>query len=152
MRRRTTGSETEACTRCHKWIAGRVEAFAGGLDPGSSDIIAERYLGLRVRSVRAVLDARPTDLDRALLSYVETRKSMLQVMHRFFAQAGLDLMRQAYDGREDAAILGTLRERLAEDAPALRAKRSLAREMEFLVASPKEFMPCLARAMRRAGT
>jgi hypothetical protein len=86
-----------------------------------------------------------------LLSYVETRKSMLFVMHRFFGNAGLEVIGRAYDSAEDRQILDRLRQRLASDAPLLRENQRRARDMEFLVSSPNEFIPCLARAMRRAG-
>jgi hypothetical protein len=63
--------------------------------------------------------AGDAELDRALLDYVKTRKVMLQVVHRFFDEAGLRLMRQAYDSPEDGAILDALRRRLQGSTSAL---------------------------------
>jgi len=65
-----------------------VEAFLGGPQAGSGDVVLERYLALKERSVRAVSAAQPADLDSALLAYVGTRKTMLMVVHRFFGEAG----------------------------------------------------------------
>jgi Zn-dependent protease with chaperone function len=123
-----------------------VQAFASGKAEETAEILPERYLGLRLRSVRAVETAGPEDLDRVLLDYVKTRKSMLQVLHRFFGREGLDLMRRAYQGSDDAAVVDKLRQRLKARAPTLRADGRVAAEMDFLVSSPEEFLPCLARA------
>jgi hypothetical protein len=123
-----------------------VEAFANGGAAQSSEILPERYLGLRLRSIRAVESAGPADLDRAVLNYVRTRKSMLQVLHRFFGRDGLETMRKAYAGPDDAAVLDRLRRRLEEAAPGLRADGRLAEEIDLLVSSPLEFVPCLACA------
>jgi hypothetical protein len=70
-----------------------VEAFLSGPEAGSGDVVLERYLALKERSVRAVSAAQPADLDSALLAYVGTRKTMLMVVHRFFGEAGLRLIR-----------------------------------------------------------
>jgi Zn-dependent protease with chaperone function len=124
-----------------------VESFAGGGEAGrTSEILPERYLGFRLRSIRAVESAGAGDLDSALRDYVRTRKAMLEVMHRFFGKAGLELMRGAYEGPADAAVLDRLRNRLKAGAPALRDDGRLLEEMNLLVASPRDFLPCLARA------
>jgi len=123
-----------------------VQAFANDEAGKASEILPERYLGLRLRSIRAVESAGPDDLDRALMDYVRTRKSMLQVLHRFFGRDGLELMRRAYEGSDDATVLERLRKRLKEGAPALRSAGPLAEEMDLLVSSPRDFVPCLARA------
>jgi Zn-dependent protease with chaperone function len=132
--------------RVHAPDGRLIEAYARGEAGGSSDIKLERYLGLRLRSVRAVAGAGGADLDRALLDYVKTRKSMLQVVHRFFDEPGLRLMREAYDSPRDIAILDTLRRRLRESAPALAADKRVAAEIELLVSAPEAFIPCIARA------
>ena len=129
-----------------------VEAFINGPVAGSGDVVLERYLALKERSVRAVSAAQPADLDSALLAYVGTRKTMLMVVHRFFGEAGLRLMQDAYDSPADRAVLGRLRERLQESAPALRAQGKLAREMALLSSAPADFVPCLARAAGAALT
>ena len=129
-----------------------VEAFISGPEAGSGDVVLERYLALKERSVRAVSAAPPADLDSALLAYVGTRKTMLMVVHRFFGEAGLRLMQDAYDSPADRAVLAKLRERLQEGAPALRAQGKLAREMALLSSAPADFVPCLARAAGAALT
>ena len=52
-----------------------VEAFIRGPEAGSGDVVLERYLALKERSVRGL-----------------GRKTMLMVIHRFFGEAGLRLM------------------------------------------------------------
>jgi hypothetical protein len=102
--------------------------------------------------VRAVSAAQPADLDSALLAYIGTRKTMLMVVHRFFGEAGLRLMQDAYDSPADLAVLTKLGERLQEGAPALRVQGKLAREMALLSSAPADFVPCLARAKGAALT
>ena len=123
-----------------------VERFSAGRDGGSSEIKLERYLGYKLRSVRAVADAKAADLDGALAGYVEQRKVLLWVVHRFFGERGLALMREAYDSPADRAILDTLRRRLDDRALTLVADGRLAAEIELLVSAPEGFIPCLARA------
>ena len=131
--------------RLHPPDPGLVEAFGAGEDDGSSDIKLERYLGLRLRSARAAAGAGSADLDRALLGYVRDRKALLQVVHRFFGEPGLRLMREAYDSPEDRAVLDALRRRLDDRAPALVGDGRLAAEIELLVSAPGSFIPCVAR-------
>jgi hypothetical protein len=127
-----------------------VEAFVSGPEAGSGDIALERYLALKERSLRAVASAQAADLDATLLAYVGTRKSTLWVVHRFFDDAGLRLMQDAYDSPADRAVLGRLRDRLHEGSVALRADGKLAKEIDLLIAAPQEFVPCLARAEAKA--
>lgn len=123
-----------------------VERFShGGADSGS-DVVPEKYLGLRLRSIDQVVRARDENRDAALLAYAETRKTLLQVMHRFFGESGLRLMQEAYRGAEDRAILTTLRIRLKNPAPLLAADPRRQAELRLLVSAPEDFIPCLARA------
>jgi Zn-dependent protease with chaperone function len=124
--------------------AALIASYARGDDYGSSDVVAERYLSLRLRTIRAVEATRDGERDRALLAYVTTRKSMLQVMHRFFDEAGLRLMQDAYDAPADRAILSALRQRLTDGATPLPADARLMKEIRFLVERPGEFLPCQA--------
>ncbi len=146
-------------TRCfstdHYRVGDRGLQLVGAIDPArverhaaprddSSDITMERYLGLRLRSVRQVERAGEAALDAALLAYASTRKTLLQVTHRFFGAPGLELMREAYRSETDRAVLETLRRRLAEGAPALLADRAKAAELRFLADDPDAFLPCIA--------
>jgi hypothetical protein len=126
-----------------------VEAYSRGRTDGSSEISLERYLGVKLQSTRAAAAAGAAELDGALLDYVKTRKVMLEILHRFFDEPGLRLMREAYASEADRAVVATLQRRLA-DAPPLTGDRRLAAEIEFLVAAPDEFIPCVARTRPKA--
>lgn len=123
-----------------------VEAYASGERNGSSDVVLERYLGWKEQSVRNVASAGSAELDAELLRYVTTRKIVLEVVHRFFAEPGLRLIQEAYDTRDDRAILARLQRRLGERAPALVADGRVAAEIALLVSAPESFIPCVARA------
>ena len=125
---------------------GLVERFSAGRDGGSSEIKLERYLGYKLRSVRAAASAGDAELDGALLGYVKERKVLLWVVHRFFGEPGLRLMQDAYDSPADRAVLDALRRRLDDRAPALVGDGRLAAEIGLLVSAPEGFIPCMARA------
>jgi hypothetical protein len=123
-----------------------VQAFLSGREAGSSEVVLERYLAMKERSVRSVTGTQGADVDEELLAYVRVRKSLLWVVHRFFDDAGLRIMQEAYDSPADGAVLAQLRERLHEGAPALRAEPKLAKEAALLILAPQDFVPCVARA------
>ena len=77
---------------------------------------------------------------------MNTRKTLLEVLHRFFGEPGLRLMLEAYNSPEDRAVLDALRRRLDERAPALVGDGRLAAEIGLLVSDPEGFIPCAARA------
>lgn len=122
-----------------------VQAYGAGHGRDSSEIKPERYLGLKLRTARHVAGAEGEELDRALASYIRERKLFLEIMHRFFGEPGLALMREAYGSPEDLAILDTLRRR-DDRAPALTGDARLAAEIELLLSAPESFAPCVARA------
>ena len=127
-----------------------VQAFSAGPVPGQPEIKLERYLGARAKSVNAVYRAGATggaELDRALLGYVETRKLMLEVTHRFFGEPGLRVMRAAYDTSAEPPILDALRQRLDSRVPAFAGDAQVAGEIRLLVSAPARFIPCVARAL-----
>lgn len=125
-----------------------VDAYVRRKGPDSSGIVPERTMGWREQSVRAVAAANYGDLDAKLAAYVTMRKTVTEVMHRFYGEPGLRLVLDTYDSRDDRAVLDTLRRRLRDRAPALIADGRIAAEMEFLVSAPDSFIPCVARALQ----
>ncbi|GAA0586324.1 hypothetical protein GCM10009416_25910 [Craurococcus roseus] len=123
-----------------------VQAYGTGHGRDSSEVKPERYLGRKLLTARHVAGAEGAELDRALASYVRERKLFLEIMHRFFGEPGLALMRDAYGSPEDLAILDTLRRRRDDRAPALTGDARLAAEIELLLSAPESFIPCVARA------
>lgn len=127
----------------------RVESYVTGKQPGSSDIVIERYLAARIMSIRAIEVRDPAGRDQARLDYVRTRKILMEVVHRFFGEPGLDLMQRSYDSPDDRAILAALRAgREAGTLSFAPTEDRLRGEVDFLVASPDEFIPCVARVPR----
>jgi hypothetical protein len=94
-------------------------------------------------------EASSAERDAALLGYFKSRKSMGQVIHRFFGDPGLQVAAARYAGPEHQAAIALLRERLADPgfAPALSPLERA--EIELLAAAPLDFVSCVARA--RAG-
>ena len=124
-----------------------VEEFSTGAAHDYPEIQLERYLGIQLKSVRAVADAQQGQLDAALLSYVESRKLMLMTVHRFFGKHGLRLMQEAYDSLANHVVLNTIQRRLGERALALVGNQQAVAEIQFLLATPQDFIPCAARTL-----
>jgi Zn-dependent protease with chaperone function len=123
-----------------------IEAYARPDPGGSSSVVLERYLGWRLQSLRRVAEAQGSEIDQALVSYVNTRKATHEVMHRFFGIAGLDLIRQVYASPEDSVVIEKLKQRVQGGAPLLTSDSRVAAESRLLMSEPEEFIPCLARA------
>lgn len=126
-----------------------VRAYADGRRSDSSEIRLERYLGMRLRALDRIAAAAPAEIDRALADYVETRKIVLQVVHRFFGDPGLDLMRGVYEGPADATVLSRLRERRAAGTLAPQLDADPNGDLDLLLAAPRDFIPCAARSTRK---
>lgn len=127
----------------------RIAYYADDKGATSSDVVIERYLAIRLRTIRAIATSDPTTRDRARLAYVRTRKIMLEIAHRFFGEPGLDLMRRTYDGPDDRAILADLRAgREGGTLPFAPTADRLRGEIDLLVASPNDFIPCTAQTPR----
>jgi Zn-dependent protease with chaperone function len=107
-----------------------------------------RYLGFADDAVRRVGEASPAERDAALLGYFKSRKSMGEVIHRFFGEPGLEVAFVRYAGPEHEAAIALLRERLAAPgfAPALSPLERA--ELEVLAAAPQDFISCVARRGR----
>lgn len=109
------------------------------------DISLPRYLGYGDTAAQRAREAPPAERDKALVHYFEIRKSMGEVIHRFFGDPGMKIAFAQYAGPEHEAAIALLRERLTDPgfAPALSP---LARaEIELLAAAPLDFVSCVAR-------
>jgi Zn-dependent protease with chaperone function len=129
-----------------------VQAHARDPGRGSSDVTPERYFGFRHRSIEAVERAGASTADEALLDYVRTRKIVLEVMHRFFGEEGLQAARETYGSAADHRIVQALRERLQDGLELGPEKARLRSELNFLVSASEDFIPCVARARLSTAT
>jgi Zn-dependent protease with chaperone function len=114
--------------------------------PRDGDTISlPRYLGLSDAAARRVTQASPVERDAALLDYFKSRKTLGEVIHRFFGDPGLQVANARFAGPEHQAAVALLRERL--DAPGFASGLSAVEraELDVLVATPQDFISCTAR-------
>jgi hypothetical protein len=114
--------------------------------PREGDTISlPRYLALSDAAARRVGEAKSDERDTALLSYFKSRKTLGQVIHRFFGDPGLQVAAARYAGPEHETAVALLRERLsvADFASALSPLERA--ELELLAATPLDFVSCIAR-------
>ena len=110
-----------------------------------SDVEPAKYAATRAKSISKVRKATDDqELDAALVGYVETRKNMLMVMHRFFGAEGLRWMIELYHNGSDKEVLARLDERIASIG-LLDNGSNFLREIELLQDSSRDFVPCVAR-------
>lgn len=138
--------------------ASRVNAMVEGKIRRRSDIDVARYASLRISSQRAVRSAVDyKSLDVALIKYVNQRKSLLEVMHRFYGKKGLNWMRKTYESSQDAKIVKRLSSRFLQgDVVDKRNEIYLAdpkrsgkflHDIALLVDNSRDFIPCYARVV-----
>lgn len=89
------------------------------------------------------------ELDAALERYIGSRKILLEVMHRFYAEDGLEHITRLYAGPTDAVIVEKLRQRVAAGAIFWKTEREK-KEIRLLLEAPDDFVTCEARAERNA--
>jgi hypothetical protein len=115
----------------------------------SGDISLPRYLALSDDAARRVTDASPAARDKALLDYYGSRKTVGEVIHRFFGDPGLQVAAARHAGSEHQAAVALLRERLTDPSFSLPLNPLTRAELELLTAAPLDFVSCVAR--RAAG-
>jgi Zn-dependent protease with chaperone function len=108
-----------------------------------------RYLGFNDAAARRVTEASPAERDPALLDYFKTRKTMGEVIHRFFGDPGLEVAGARYAGPEHQAAIALLRERLADPGFASVLGPVERAELELLAATPLDFVSCVARRAQK---
>jgi Zn-dependent protease with chaperone function len=114
--------------------------------PGRGDTISlPRYLGYSDAAARSVAEASPAERDPRLVDYFKVRKSMGEVIHRFFGDPGLQAAAARYAGPQHQAAIALLRERLAVPGFASGLSPLERAELELLAAAPLDFVSCTAR-------
>jgi Zn-dependent protease with chaperone function len=111
----------------------------------SGDISLPRYLAFSDDAARRVMDASVAARDKALLDYYGSRKTMGEVIHRFFGDPGLQVAAARYAGSEHQAAIALLRERLTDPGFASALNALERAELELLAAAPLDFVSCVAR-------
>lgn len=98
-----------------------------------------------------LVQAAQTDaeLDAALARYIGTRRALIEVIHRFYAEEGLDHVARLYSSPADAGAVEKLRRRVAAGATFWKTERE-GKEIRLLVEAPDDFVTCEARAERNA--
>jgi len=107
-----------------------------------------RYLGYNDAAARQVAEASSDLRDKALIDYFEVRKTMGQVIHRFFGEPGLEVAAVRYSAPEHQTAIALLRERLTDSAFASALGAIERAELELLAAAPLDFITCTARRGR----
>ena len=120
-------------------------------DPvGADGVSLKRYLGFARSSTAQVLDKASVgrslaERGVAVKEYFEMRKSMLQVIHRFYGEPGLALANAAYTGPDHQIALDVLSERMQDPAFMQLFSKAEQAELELLTGSPESFVPCVAK-------
>jgi Zn-dependent protease with chaperone function len=119
--------------------------------PAEGDTISlPRYLALGDTAARRVQEAPPAERDAALLDYFNSRKTLGQVIHRFFGDPGLQVAFQRYAEARHQSAIASLRHRLSDPAFVAGLGPLERAELELLAANPLDFVSCTARRARVA--
>jgi Zn-dependent protease with chaperone function len=114
----------------------------------AGDISMSRYIRVIEDSVVGTDSYNPVYRDERLKNYVDTRKLMIEVTHRFFGEPGLAQAIAEYGRPEHAAVVSLLKERMADPAFTKSLKALDLAEYELLTENPSEFISCVAREAR----
>ncbi|MGV7217346.1 M48 family metalloprotease [Bradyrhizobium sp. UFLA05-112] len=108
-----------------------------------------RYLDVSVSTARLVNGASsPAGRDAMILQYFKNRKSMGEVIHRFFGEPGLMVATTAYANSDHQAAIAVLRQRLADPGFGSALTPLERAEIEVLASDPLDFVSCTARRGR----
>jgi hypothetical protein len=139
------------CFQTDRYSVGDRGLHAVTERPRDGDTISlPRYLAMVDAAARRVGEASSAERDAALIDFFKSRKTLGQVIHRFFGDPGLQVAAGRYAGSAHQAAIALLRERLT--APGFAAALSpLERaELELLAAAPLDFISCTARRTQKA--
>ena len=109
------------------------------------DLSLPRYLALSDDAARRATDASPAARDKAVIDYYGSRKTLGEVIHRFFGDPGLQVAAGRHAGSEHQAAVALLRERLTDPSFSLPLNPLTRAELELLTAAPLDFISCVAR-------
>jgi hypothetical protein len=87
----------------------------------------------------------PSERDRRILEYFNTRKVIGWVIHRFFGDPGLQLVTARYVAPEHQSAVAVLRERLTDPGFASALSPLERAELKLLAEAPLDFVSCTAR-------
>ena len=90
-------------------------------------------------------EASPAERDAAFSTISKSRKTMGQVIHRFFGDPGLQVAAARYAGPEHETAIALLRQRLTDPGFASALGPMERAELELLAAAPLDFVSCVAR-------
>ena len=138
------------CFRTENYSVGDRGLHAVTEQPREGETISlPRYLGAADAAARRVGGASSAERDNALLDYFKSRKTMGQVIHRFFGDPGLQAAAARYAAPEHQTAIALLRERLAAPGFASSLSPLERAELDQLAAAPLDFVPCIAREAQK---
>ena len=120
-------------------------------EPPRHGISLPDYLAHGDAVARRVGEASSAERDRALVDYFKSRKSMGEVIHRFFGDPGLQVAFARYAGPEHQSAIALLRERVTDPGFASALSPLERAELELLAAAPEDFISCTARHGQKKG-
>jgi Zn-dependent protease with chaperone function len=112
------------------------------------DISLPRYLGYNDAAARNVMDSAPGSRDLRIREYYDVRKLMSETIHRFFGDPGLQIAAARAIGPDHEGAIAALRQRLSDPDFASKLGPLKQAEAEILVATPQDFVSCLARRLQ----
>ena len=134
------------CFHTDSYAVGDRGLHAVTEQPGERETISlPRYLGYNDAAARRVTQASPAERDAALLDYFKSRKTMGEVIHRFFGDPGLKEAAVRYGYYEHQTAVAMLRQRLTDPGFASALGPVERAELELLAADPLDFVSCVAR-------
>ena len=109
------------------------------------EISLPRFLASSDAAARSITEATPAERDARLIDYFKVRKLMVEVIHRFFGDPGLEVAAPRYVAPEHQAAITLLRQRLSDPAFAPPLSPLEKAELELLATAPQDFVSCVAR-------
>ena len=94
-------------------------------------------------------EASSAERDAALIDFFKSRKTLGQVIHRFFGDPGLQVAAARYAGPAHQTAIALLRERLTAAGFAAALSPLERAELELLAAA-LDFISCTARRTQKA--
>jgi hypothetical protein len=92
-----------------------------------------------------VMKATAAERDHNLLLYFNGRKAYGWVIHRFFGDPGLQVLKARYVAPEHQSAIAVLRGRLTDPGFAPKLSPLERAELELLAAAPLDFVSCTVR-------
>jgi Zn-dependent protease with chaperone function len=134
------------CFRTETYSVGDRGLHAVTEQPSEHETISlPRYLGAGDAAARHVGGASAAERDAALIDYFKTRKTMGEVIHRFFGDPGLQVAAVRFAGPEHQSAIALLRQRVTDPGFASTLQPLERVELDLLAEAPQDFVSCIAR-------